>query len=698
MKVPVYTRQTAAPTQGIGIPFTQQLSIRNLTAPARAQAEAGLQLVETGKQVSRLANFVQKKAQIVADTEAQDVAINLKKDLNSLRADINQSTDIGKAEKNYREKSRLLVEKYKSGLSGTMARRAFSKRSKILLADNDIKFTKENNKRVVELQTVKLEKDLDEAVDIATDATASDTVRLAAASRGLDLIKEAAGLLGPKEIKKVGDKYYEKLARQRLTRLVDGGGDTETLVNDFRDGKSEDPLLQAVHKQLPRNVIDDVSVKVKQRSETIRTTREREDKVRRANEIVQFKEYLAEQKNKLEVGDMTSDEEAVKMTLDMSNTIDTFIQNHEGTEESKAQLRADLNKLRSETNLSVGKLRREAKINQAKDRINDDLKRLTASVTKNPDEFTSALEILEQVITDPARGLMSSQDIEELKEAGREELIISTLEGMNSRGNYDGYDKFLSQPGILASLTSSNQSKYTKISNDRKAEDNKFAREKTQRIQFAEEALGRPLTGEEKLAASGIKIGGNNSNFDDESKLRREFSQASKEYVSIRNAYQQVLANSETVSITNDVAIIFSFMKILDPGSVVREGEQATARNAANVPDRIIGLYNRLLGGGRGGLAPKQRANFVKSAKNLYEKAERRQRTREDRFRDLATLYKFNPELVVQTQILGFDEGQTDRRQTQAVSKREQTQDQTTSTSGMSTNVINLDALGNVVQ
>jgi len=34
-------------------------------------------------------------------------------------------------------------------------------------------------------------------------------------------------------------------------------------------------------------------------------------------------------------------------------------------------------------------------------------------------------------------------------------------------------------------------------------------------------------------------------------------------------------------------------MKILDPGSVVREGEFATAQNSAGIPERIRAKYNR---------------------------------------------------------------------------------------------------------
>ena len=69
----------------------------------------------------------------------------------------------------------------------------------------------------------------------------------------------------------------------------------------------------------------------------------------------------------------------------------------------------------------------------------------------------------------------------------------------------------------------------------------------------------------------------------------------------------------------DDMALIFSYMKMLDPTSVVREGEYATAQNAVGVPDQLRNTYNRVVSGNR--LAPAQRQNMVRSAKTAYEPA-----------------------------------------------------------------------------
>lgn len=86
-------------------------------------------------------------------------------------------------------------------------------------------------------------------------------------------------------------------------------------------------------------------------------------------------------------------------------------------------------------------------------------------------------------------------------------------------------------------------------------------------------------------------------------------------------------------------------MKMLDPGSTVREGEFATAQNAAGVPTQIVNQYNKAKSGER--LAPEQRADFLNQAKEQYLGAEDLFNVRADQYQNLATQYEFNPERIV---------------------------------------------------
>jgi hypothetical protein len=66
----------------------------------------------------------------------------------------------------------------------------------------------------------------------------------------------------------------------------------------------------------------------------------------------------------------------------------------------------------------------------------------------------------------------------------------------------------------------------------------------------------------------------------------------------------------------SDMALVFSFMKVLDPTSVVRESEYATAENAAGVPSQARSLWNKLVGGGK--LDDTARAQIYAEAVKYY--------------------------------------------------------------------------------
>lgn len=98
-------------------------------------------------------------------------------------------------------------------------------------------------------------------------------------------------------------------------------------------------------------------------------------------------------------------------------------------------------------------------------------------------------------------------------------------------------------------------------------------------------------------------------------------------------------------SAAGDISLVFSYMKLLDPGSVVREGEQALARNAAGVPERIRTLYNNVLEGES--LSPNQRRDFAKRAVDLYDVHWQKQKAFNQAFEGLAERGGLDPRNVV---------------------------------------------------
>ena len=108
-----------------------------------------------------------------------------------------------------------------------------------------------------------------------------------------------------------------------------------------------------------------------------------------------------------------------------------------------------------------------------------------------------------------------------------------------------------------------------------------------------------------------------------EGKMRKEYSDQTKGYQEVKSAYGRVLSAEDTA--VGDLSLIFGYMKMLDPGSVVREGEFATAQNSAGVPERIQNVYNRAVRGER--LTPGQRKSFKGQAEKLYQSSKQHENT-----------------------------------------------------------------------
>ena len=97
--------------------------------------------------------------------------------------------------------------------------------------------------------------------------------------------------------------------------------------------------------------------------------------------------------------------------------------------------------------------------------------------------------------------------------------------------------------------------------------------------------------------------------------LRKEVDAGSKDFRLIDSQYQIIKGSSDTGP--GDLARIFAFMKAIDPTSVVREGEQASAANAGGVPSAIWSIYNKALGAGK--LSPQLRAEFTREAEKIWK-------------------------------------------------------------------------------
>jgi len=102
-----------------------------------------------------------------------------------------------------------------------------------------------------------------------------------------------------------------------------------------------------------------------------------------------------------------------------------------------------------------------------------------------------------------------------------------------------------------------------------------------------------------------------------ETALRKEYLDQTKDFRIIDQAYRRLKTADNTG--VGDITRIFAIMKMNDPTSVVREGEQATAENAGGVPEKIRNQYNKLIKGDK--LSPNVRAQYLSQGGSIFNAA-----------------------------------------------------------------------------
>jgi hypothetical protein len=127
--------------------------------------------------------------------------------------------------------------------------------------------------------------------------------------------------------------------------------------------------------------------------------------------------------------------------------------------------------------------------------------------------------------------------------------------------------------------------------------------------------------------------------------MRKEYASLSKDYRTIVASYERVKASAQDPSAAGDLALIFNYMKILDPGSVVRESEFATAAASGSLGQRWIAVGKKLMAGER--LSPAVRADFVDRAGRLFRSQQATQAELQGWYSDMAGRYGLSPEDIV---------------------------------------------------
>lgn len=129
--------------------------------------------------------------------------------------------------------------------------------------------------------------------------------------------------------------------------------------------------------------------------------------------------------------------------------------------------------------------------------------------------------------------------------------------------------------------------------------------------------------------------------------LADDYHRVSAPFIDVQSAYERVKTalKSATTSAASTLAAGTSFMKMLDPGSVVRESELGMALSATGAWDRATNYFYRLQNGGV--LTKRQQDDFSNITDRIYEAALSVQKKVNDTYTNRAKNYGLNPENIV---------------------------------------------------
>ena len=139
--------------------------------------------------------------------------------------------------------------------------------------------------------------------------------------------------------------------------------------------------------------------------------------------------------------------------------------------------------------------------------------------------------------------------------------------------------------------------------------------------------------------------------FENTQKLRQNFAQEPiyKGFQEVKSAYSQINDGLNLKSPAGDLAAATKFMKILDPGSVVRESELAMAMKATGALDRLQNYAQNVVKGTK--LTPTQREDFRKLSTDFYNSSATQYNSKQNEYVEIAKRYNLNPQDVTSAPI-----------------------------------------------
>lgn len=148
-------------------------------------------------------------------------------------------------------------------------------------------------------------------------------------------------------------------------------------------------------------------------------------------------------------------------------------------------------------------------------------------------------------------------------------------------------------------------------------------------------------------ASTNVNVSTGQKGFDNELKLRGDFKQEPvyKAHQEMQAAYSQIQQSLRQATPAGDLAGATKIMKLLDPGSVVRESELGMAMAATGLLDRAQNYASNIISGNK--LTPKQRVEFQQLADALYSESVGQYNAKQGEYKKLGSEYGLNAERAI---------------------------------------------------
>jgi hypothetical protein len=124
-----------------------------------------------------------------------------------------------------------------------------------------------------------------------------------------------------------------------------------------------------------------------------------------------------------------------------------------------------------------------------------------------------------------------------------------------------------------------------------------------------------------------------------------------KDFVTVRDYYERIKSGAESKSGVGDLSVIFSYMKVLDPTSAVRETEYKNAGDAIGKIPQLANVPQQYLKGNK--LTEKGRQWFQEEATKIYNLKKAQNERAISNYRGQAEGYGIDPSLVIRDYTAG---------------------------------------------